>query len=114
MKNELAAISSWLKDNKLEITDEMIEGIHVIKNHIGITLLFTDENELAKFAMRVFPTASVIKVESDKDSVATYVIKFEYRKRAITAILRVTTNMPRAVDQIFSDERVANLNKTKY
>lgn len=111
MRNALSALNSWLKTNKIEISDEMIESIVIGNNVTNVVLLFTSDGELASFAMRMFPNASVTKLDNEKEVI--YAIKFTHKKQGITAVLKVVLNLPQRVAQTFSDERNDNIRASK-
>lgn len=101
MKNALAAVTSWLKENKQEVTDEMIQSVLISNKTANLALGFKSELELGKFVMHVLPNSTAVKAGD-----GNYMVKLDWKKRPVMFILSVIPNLPQPVAEVFSDERV--------
>jgi len=97
MKNTLAAITSWLKENKQEVTDEMVQTILISDNIATITLGFSSDVEISKFVMRVLPNSTAEKADG------CYMLRVDWKKRPLVIIPKVIPNLPRRSAELFSD-----------
>lgn len=116
MRTTLNSATTFLREHKEDITDQMIESISVSDAGIEFVLLFPSEELLARFGAHNLPNANVEKLTCSVSGIElpTYRANFIFRRRNYVCLLRVDPTLGIPASRLFSDSTVAtNQNQNK-
>jgi hypothetical protein len=87
MRTRLNHLSTFLRDFRGTINDEMIESVLVTEEIAQLTVAFPSESALVQFGTQSIPTASVEKIENEHS--VYYRARLTYKKRQLTLLLKI-------------------------
>lgn len=105
MRTQINYMTAWLRENRENIPDSMIESIELYAAAPKLTLSFSSEEELAEFGSRVLGEARVTKIENRLAGAHYNIIyraELTWRKRQLNIFLVVGKAVSGSPEQIFN------------